>query len=91
MKKSEKLLHAIMILPAAMSCGALLGLFSDFGFISCNILQAIKWNSHIFADQYAGVFLLICVMSPFSIIAYFIVSKLNKKENNKEGEKNTKK
>jgi len=30
-------------------------------------------------------------MSPFSIIAYFIVSKLNKKENNKEGEKNTKK
>ena len=72
------LLGAIAALPSAMLCGMFIGLLSDFKLP--NIFQSIRLNPDIFINQYAAFIVVICLISPFSLMALFLICRLKKKD-----------
>jgi hypothetical protein len=75
-----QLLIFIGLFPIGALLGILIGLISDFGVI--NLFQNIKINPDIFINQYSSFFVVLSAISPFSLVALFLVYKFKTKYSN---------
>ncbi len=71
------MLGAIAALPSTMLCGMFIVLLRYFRFT--NIFKIIRLNPDIFINQYSGIVVIICLISPFSLVALFLICRLKKK------------
>ncbi|MBU8902425.1 MAG: hypothetical protein KOO69_06775 [Victivallales bacterium] len=79
MKMIKGILLFIGLYPLCGLLGALIGLISDFGIR--NIFQNIEKNPDIFINQFSSMFVIFSLIAPFSLIALFVVYRLNQKDN----------